>query len=455
MTDFNFTSSPRSAMGANSHLPNSIQQEGLIPSDELKQRLEDAKEYALKIQPILQAYQGKGEPIPDIPPEAVVGHPLASTGVDKAVLYNLSHVYIGSISFDLTKAHIRAVFAEYGFIRDLSMNLDTTTGRHKGFCFIEYEVPEAGNLAVETLHGAILGGRALRVGRPSQYNPANLAKLPPAPEGRLYIANVNEHVNEENLASIFQAFGQLSKCILIPDPLTRKHKGYGFVEFEQSQVASMALGAMNGFDLGGMSLRLRKAMVGGPLPEGMSLLEKIPEFPAAPCLITPLVEPPVEPATLVLPKTGMGHVGGGDSTGGYVHGNPAYHPPPPNDTVSGDSNIRIDSQQRLDLMQKLSQRATSTVLCVSNVIDLADVDDELSEEFGEECAKFGQVVNVLVHTDAQVEPQEQVKIFVQFTDTAGSQNAMSVLNGRWFGGRQLMVKYYDQDKFYARNFTSS
>ncbi|CAJ0632433.1 7501_t:CDS:2 [Entrophospora sp. SA101] len=45
----------------------------------------------------------------------------------------------------------------------------------KEFCFIEYETPEGASLALETMNGAELGGRQLKVGRPNNYTAATAA----------------------------------------------------------------------------------------------------------------------------------------------------------------------------------------------------------------------------------------------------------------------------------------
>ena len=47
-------------------------------------------------------------------------------------------------------------------------------GRHKGFCFLEYEIPEAAQLALEQMNNAILGGRTIKVGRPSNMPQARI-----------------------------------------------------------------------------------------------------------------------------------------------------------------------------------------------------------------------------------------------------------------------------------------
>ena len=47
------------------------------------------------------------------------------------------------------------------------MSLDPLTGKHKGFAFLEFEMPEASQLAIEQMNGVLLGGRAIKIGRPT------------------------------------------------------------------------------------------------------------------------------------------------------------------------------------------------------------------------------------------------------------------------------------------------
>ncbi|CAH1770157.1 6290_t:CDS:2, partial [Entrophospora sp. SA101] len=99
--------------------------------------------------------------------------------------------------------------------------------------------------------------------------------LPP-PKTRIYVSNVNEYISERDLMSIFESFGKIIHCVLMPDLITRKHKGYGFIEFEDEIAANTSVTSMNNFELGGLMLRVRKAVIGGPLSEGMKSIEKLP-----------------------------------------------------------------------------------------------------------------------------------------------------------------------------------
>jgi hypothetical protein len=56
------------------------------------------------------------------------------------------------------------------------------------------------------------------------------------------------------------------------------------VEFAEETAASASIAAMKSgdFELGGLRLRASRALVGGDMPEGMSILEKIPMPDASP-----------------------------------------------------------------------------------------------------------------------------------------------------------------------------
>ena len=62
--------------------------------------------------------------------------------------------------------------------------------------------------------------------------------------------------------------------------------------------ASTAVVSMNNFELGGLILHVGKAVIGGPLPEGMKAIEKLPPLPAGMSPAIPLATPSVSAAGL-------------------------------------------------------------------------------------------------------------------------------------------------------------
>lgn len=71
---------------------------------------------------------------------------------------------MGSISFEIGEEDIRRTFSPFGPIKSISLSWDSILQKHKGFSFVEYEVPEAASLALEQMNGFTLAGRNLKVG---------------------------------------------------------------------------------------------------------------------------------------------------------------------------------------------------------------------------------------------------------------------------------------------------
>ncbi len=51
----------------------------------------------------------------------------------------------------------------FGPIKSVNLSWDPITNKHKGFAFIEYDLPEAAQLALEQMNGVMIGGRNIKV----------------------------------------------------------------------------------------------------------------------------------------------------------------------------------------------------------------------------------------------------------------------------------------------------
>nr|XP_021336365.1 poly(U)-binding-splicing factor PUF60 isoform X6 [Danio rerio] len=196
--------------------------------------------------------------------------PLQSVAAQRQrALAIMCRVYVGSIYYELGEDTIRQAFAPFGPIKSIDMSWDSVTLKHKGFAFVEYEVPEAAQLALEQMNSVMLGGRNIKVGRPSNIGQAQPIIDQLAEEARafnrIYVASVHPDLSDDDIKSVFEAFGRIKSCSLARDPTTGKHKGYGFIEYDKAQSAQDAVSSMNLFDLGGQYLRVGKAVT-PPMP---------------------------------------------------------------------------------------------------------------------------------------------------------------------------------------------
>lgn len=72
---------------------------------------------------------------------------------------------------------------------------------------------------------------------------------------RIYIASIHPDLTEEDIKSVFEAFGPILYSRLAQGNSLHTHKGYGFIEYATKQAMDEAISSMNLFDLGGQLLR--------------------------------------------------------------------------------------------------------------------------------------------------------------------------------------------------------
>jgi RNA recognition motif-containing protein len=72
-------------------------------------------------------------------------------------------VFVGNLSFDVTREELIEAFSAAGKVVDAKVPTDRETGRPRGFAFVEFEDDEAAAKSITLLNGKDLKGRALRV----------------------------------------------------------------------------------------------------------------------------------------------------------------------------------------------------------------------------------------------------------------------------------------------------
>uniref|UniRef100_A0A672P8P8 Poly-U binding splicing factor a n=1 Tax=Sinocyclocheilus grahami TaxID=75366 RepID=A0A672P8P8_SINGR len=426
--------------------------------------------------------------------------PLQVAAQRQRALAIMCRVYVGSIYYELGEDTIRQAFAPFGPIKSIDMSWDSVTLKHKGFAFVEYEVPEAAQLALEQMNSVMLGGRNIKVGRPSNIGQAQPIIDQLAEEARafnrIYVASVHPDLSDDDIKSVFEAFGRIKSCTLARDPTTGKHKGYGFIEYEVPESAQDAVSSMNLFDLGGQYLRVGKAVTplmplltpatpGGLPPAaavaaaaatakitaqeavaGVSILGamaagtglNLPQLPQAvmaaqaPGVITGVT--PARPTLPVVPQVGLV--------------NPVLASPPSlsaavaaaqeakkekeeeeESAQDGTGQEMLSEQEHMSISGS-SARHMTTVMVLRNMVGPEDIDDDLEGEVTEECGKFGAVNRVIIYQEKQGEEEDAeviVKIFVEFSAASEMNKAIQALNNRWFGGRKVIAEVYDQERF--------
>lgn len=383
-----------------------------------------------------------------------------------------ARLWVGSLNYDLSEADVRAAFSPFGEIMSVDMSYEPLTGKTKGYCFIEYRHRNASVLAEKMMNGATLAGRQIKVGRPNggpasatpAPNPmvANMAMNPmlaqlkaqlmnkaaalgpgpgavpppPPPDAlskskRVYVGSVAPEITADQIKTIFANFGKILKCEFLPSPEDpQKHRGFGFLEFDEESAAGDAVSSMNDFPLAGRVLKVARVM---PVVKSAGT-----DIQAA-----------VAAAALVAKQKAAGV------------GAPEAAPNKPESLASQEGVKLVKGQSKLDLMKQLSRgdsslvpgktgggtgsaEEKSPVVLLVNMVGPDELDDGLAEEVQGECSKFGKVVRVHIHN---AEDLNQVRIFVEYEGVDQAAEAVDKLNGRWFGGREIQARFYPSTFF--------
>ncbi len=82
-------------------------------------------------------------------------------------------LYVGNLPFKSNEEDLRALFSQAGAVLEVSLPMDRTTGKPRGFAFVTMETREGGEKACQDFDGFAYEGRPLKVNeaRPPEAKP--------------------------------------------------------------------------------------------------------------------------------------------------------------------------------------------------------------------------------------------------------------------------------------------
>jgi cold-inducible RNA-binding protein len=82
-------------------------------------------------------------------------------------------IYAGNLSYSVSSEDLRAAFSQFGTVDSADVIVDRSTGRSKGFGFVEMGDPAEAKAAIDGLNGKDLDGRNMNVNeaRPREDRP--------------------------------------------------------------------------------------------------------------------------------------------------------------------------------------------------------------------------------------------------------------------------------------------
>lgn len=75
----------------------------------------------------------------------------------------------------------------------------------------------------------------------------------------IYVGNLARSVNENELRTIFEEFGQVASVRIPMDRITGQARGFAFVEMSSAEEAQRAIDELNGRDVAGRTITVNEA----------------------------------------------------------------------------------------------------------------------------------------------------------------------------------------------------
>lgn len=82
---------------------------------------------------------------------------------------------------------------------------------------------------------------------------------------KLLVRNMARNTSETELKALFESYGTVQSCSLVLDPKSGGSKGFAFIEMPKTGEAKAAVKNLNGKDVDGQRIRVKKADNAGPV----------------------------------------------------------------------------------------------------------------------------------------------------------------------------------------------
>jgi len=115
----------------------------------------------------------------------------------------------------------------------------------EGYCFVQFEDNNSACQAMTFLNGRDFCGKKVKVNWATNSGTGGAPKVL-GTSVSIYVGNLDDDINENDLKTAFEPFGELLNVKVVRDPVTNKSKNIGFISFTNKPDAEKAIRDMHG-----------------------------------------------------------------------------------------------------------------------------------------------------------------------------------------------------------------
>jgi len=176
-------------------------------------------------------------------------------------------VFVGRLSWNVDNDWLKSEFEECGEVVAARVQMDRNTGKSRGFAYVEFVDPGSVEKALQ-FSGKEIDGRPINVDRSTNNKSSGGAgnttdarraaygdKIGP-PSSVLFVGNLSFDATEDSLWNVFAEYGDVKGVRVPTDRDSGRMKGYGYVEFFDTETAKKAFEGTQDMELLGRNLRI-------------------------------------------------------------------------------------------------------------------------------------------------------------------------------------------------------
>lgn len=166
------------------------------------------------------------------------------------------NIFIKNLDKSIDHKSLYDTFAQFGTILSCKIELDENN-QSKGYGYIQFQSAESAEKAIEKVNGKMLNGKKVFVGT-FVARKERLAQLASRKFTNVYVKNLDENVDEEQLKQLFANHGSIKSAVIMRDE-HGKSKCFGFINFESAEDAEKAVEEVNGKEVNGKQVYVGRA----------------------------------------------------------------------------------------------------------------------------------------------------------------------------------------------------
>ncbi|KAL3089523.1 hypothetical protein niasHS_006907 [Heterodera schachtii] len=142
-------------------------------------------------------------------------------------------MFIGGLSWQTSAEGLRDYFCKFGEVNECMVMRDPTTKRARGFGFITFADPTAvEKVLANDCHE--LDGKRIdpKVAFPKKQQPKMVVKTK-----KVFIGGLSSNSTLDDIKAYFAQYGKIEDAMLMFDKATQRHRGFGFITFDDDEVS--------------------------------------------------------------------------------------------------------------------------------------------------------------------------------------------------------------------------